>query len=976
MEPIDIVRLEEAVVVFYRSTSQEQAHLHEWLTKVQLSAQAWQFSWQLMQLGKSQEAQFFGAITLHSKLMKFWHEVPAENRDELKQKILETIIQFAGGPKLVLNRLCIALSAYIVHMLNDWPTAIEDVINTFQNQQIPNVTKEMQLWIMLEVLQAIPEEMQAIYTSVKRSTLRGEVAKRAPLVMETTETYLQMQLDREWDADAYGNMTKAVKCASTWVKNIGFSIENCQNITALLLKMVNKCYWPCVQDPDGDGCMSADENDLAEVCLKTLLYIIIQPDCHLYPITASILIKMFLDSLCDITKMEWKPDNNNEDIVSSIYTLFVSAVERHSTLLLTGITTSDPELSSLCSRLVNEILQCTDKPGIYPVEESCSSMALGFWYLLQDEVFAIAYEAERFKCWEYIRPLYAHLTRILVRKAEQPDENSIDKWTSDDLETFRCYRQDISDTFMYCYEVLRNDILDILSTVLDETIAQLQTNPTLWTKLEACIYAFQSVAEHFDGDETKQIPKLMRVLNEIPYEKMNEKLLGTALETVGSYCQWLKDNPVYIPSAIQLLVRGLSSPMSAQATLGLKELCRDCQLQMKPYAEFLLNECQAALTSGQMKNSDCVRLMFSIGKLMSLLTSDKIPNYLDIIVSPCFEELTAICQAETKTPQARIRTIFRLNMISTLFSSLNTDLDDDDQIEDLQNVQPVLIVMQKTMPIFRRIAELWVEELDVLETACSALKHAIVNLKSSFKPMLQDLCYFIVAIFQTRCCAPTLEISKTAIVIFYKDEGCKSLMQRLLVEFVSHSFKLFESTPENGFSNIAETIEMFYACLLQIVKKIPQSLDDKAIAYDRLIFYALKAMTLPENGPIRTSIQFLSHFVMQSRNYPQMTVAVLTAGEEILKTAVVCVACVTPRQQVEKFADIFLSVNKKYPAELAIWLRNIMLQSPNFPTNLVDEAEKSRFITQIIREKVNKRLLQQHITEFAIKARGLSDKFQ
>ncbi|XP_017464409.1 PREDICTED: importin-13-like, partial [Rhagoletis zephyria] len=232
--------------------------------------------------------------------------------------------------------------------------------------------------------------------------------------------------------------------------------------------------------------------------------------------------------------------------------------------------------------------------------------------------------------------------------------------------------------------------------------------------------------------------------------------------------------------------------MSAQATLGLKELCCVCQLQMKPYAEPLLNACQSSLASGQMKNSDCVRLMYSIGKLMSLLPAANIPNYLDIIVSPCFEELQAICQSESRTPAARVRTIFRLNMISTLFSSLNTDLDEDDQIEDLENVQPVLIVMQKTMPIFRQIAELWVEELDVLETACTALQHAIVNLKSSFRPMLQDLCCFIVAIFQTRCCAPTLEISKTAIVIFYKDEGCKSLMQQLMVEFVLHSFKLFE----------------------------------------------------------------------------------------------------------------------------------------------------------------------------------------
>lgn len=52
MEPIDIACLEEAVVVFYRSTSQEQAITHEWLTKAQTSPQAWQFSWQLMQLGK------------------------------------------------------------------------------------------------------------------------------------------------------------------------------------------------------------------------------------------------------------------------------------------------------------------------------------------------------------------------------------------------------------------------------------------------------------------------------------------------------------------------------------------------------------------------------------------------------------------------------------------------------------------------------------------------------------------------------------------------------------------------------------------------------------------------------------------------------------------------------------------------------------------------------------------------------------
>lgn len=42
--------------------------------------------------------------------MKFWHEIPSESRNELKQKLLETIVSYANGPKLVLNRLCISVS--------------------------------------------------------------------------------------------------------------------------------------------------------------------------------------------------------------------------------------------------------------------------------------------------------------------------------------------------------------------------------------------------------------------------------------------------------------------------------------------------------------------------------------------------------------------------------------------------------------------------------------------------------------------------------------------------------------------------------------------------------------------------------------------------------------------------------------------------------------------------------------------------
>lgn len=42
--------------------------------------------------------------------MRCWNEVPEDHYEFLKKRILEAIINYAMGPKIVLNRLCIAVS--------------------------------------------------------------------------------------------------------------------------------------------------------------------------------------------------------------------------------------------------------------------------------------------------------------------------------------------------------------------------------------------------------------------------------------------------------------------------------------------------------------------------------------------------------------------------------------------------------------------------------------------------------------------------------------------------------------------------------------------------------------------------------------------------------------------------------------------------------------------------------------------------
>lgn len=50
-------------------------------------------------------------------------------------------------------------------------------------------------------------------------------------------------------------------------RNGSFPLDNCEVLTRALLKLIDKCYW---NTTDSEGCMTSDENELSEACIKTL----------------------------------------------------------------------------------------------------------------------------------------------------------------------------------------------------------------------------------------------------------------------------------------------------------------------------------------------------------------------------------------------------------------------------------------------------------------------------------------------------------------------------------------------------------------------------------------------------------------------------------------------------------------------------------------------------------------------------------
>lgn len=104
---------------------------------------------------------------------------------------------------------------------------------------------------------------------------------------------------------------------------------------------------------------------------------------------------------------------------------------------------------------------------------------------------------------------------------------------------------------------------------------------------------------------------------------------------------------------------------------------------------------------------------------------------------------------------------------------------------------------------------------------------------------------------------------------------------------------------------------------------------------------------MPETGVSKHTVMFLQHFILQSRSFRRATSAIINNGEKLIQTTLMCIAVYSQRTHVEVFADVFVSLNKKYPAELIAWLK--VLEVNEFPTATISAVEKDRFMKAIIR---------------------------
>ncbi|KAK2156574.1 hypothetical protein LSH36_209g00066 [Paralvinella palmiformis] len=910
--------VEKAVQQFYKDAVNQQ-EINKWLMSAQTSQQAWQFCWPLLAKDKSPEVQFFGASTLHIKIARFWHEVPAEQVSQLRDSLFEQLIKFAAGPKMVLTRLCVVLSSFTLQMVpNSWTNAVSDIISTFQQSQHNTLETSQACLVLLEVLTVLPEEFgSSQFPQQRKAAVRLELKKGIQQVL----TLLQQCCVST--AVPPGVHCQALRCLSSWIQ-FGLPLTELDSLTNHVFEAIH------------------NESSF-EVALETLINIFSHPEGNRYPRTMQ---KLLIQVLQLQSLLQKAIDDKDMDMCQGLCKLIVCAADSNTQLIL-DLTLSDPHQSHLALSLVNMVLQCTSLPGYYPVDEYSSSMPFGFWYNFQDDIKM----RDTVQCQALLvvyTTVYMQLVEILLRKAQYPPDNEYNTWNAEEKEEHRCYRQDIADTLMYAYNLLHDRLLASLCQLLATSLERLAAEQVRWQEIESVLFAVTSVAESVDPEETAYLPTMFSMLSRLPCD--NLKVISQALYLIGAYAEWISSHPEMLGHVIPLMLQGVTNTDLAQpATLSLKEVLRENQDHLKPFAQPILTACKEALDKGNLKARDTVRLMACLGYVLSVLPVDETMEYLNIILSPYIQQLQELAQAQ---------------MLSWLFDSLITTKEDSDQV---QQSRPVYLVLQQVLPVLWIVLQKWIMDSDVVANTCDMLKRALrAIMDDNVTSLLSDIAHLLLEMYQIVPQAAMLDLAKQLLLLSVSDLHHQSAAQNLFDTLCRATVTLLQRDAQN----YPDVFEGFMSLLAQLMKKDKKVYENTTFDLEKLFDVGVLGLCMKEAHTIKASSYFLIEFLGAGTYLPLAAEVVRNKGLHLLDRLLRSVGGEAPRAVMDCMADLLLALNKHHFESLCKWMNHLVAED-GYPNPRVSEETKKLFARLIIMERVNKRKMRETVQEYTLLWRGM-----
>eukprot|EP00064_Thunnus_orientalis_P014280 superscaffoldBa00002462_g14322 len=306
-----VENVEKALHQLYYDPNIENKNLaQKWLMQAQVSPQAWQFCWALLSPDKVPEIQYFGASALHTKISRYWSDIPTDQYESLKSQLFSQIACFSSGSKMVLTRLCVALASLALNTMPEaWPGAVAEMVRVFQEEG-GGVDGRARCLALLELLTVLPEEFQTSrLPQYRKGQVRGALGREWGSVCP-----LLQQLLRRTDSPG-AVKARVLRCLSSWVL-LDVPLSESEGL-------VHDCF-SALPDPE-----------LFDTAVEAIVNAISQPDSQRYVNT---LLKLVPQVLALQEQLREAVQNGDMETCHGICRIAVTLGENHSRCVCVFVT--------------------------------------------------------------------------------------------------------------------------------------------------------------------------------------------------------------------------------------------------------------------------------------------------------------------------------------------------------------------------------------------------------------------------------------------------------------------------------------------------------------------------------------------------------------------------------------------------------------------------------------------------------------
>ncbi|XP_014211303.1 importin-13 isoform X2 [Copidosoma floridanum] len=923
------MQVEDAVKRFYSSGNNE---IHNWLLQVQASKEAWTFVWQLLDPSKSGEVQYFAANALHEKISKQWEEVPKSDYLDLRNRLFE-VLKHPGTSTVVLTKLCQALAAFSMKssLSQSEERQREKCIVEELVEMLPYNSPET-VGLLLRVLEAIPTEVRSDKFHNVLECNRHTNMTEAEQVQWMKMTKQREIMIRNWRKTAcfleqiflscsIGNTPESealyllgVECTLSWLRIGQLPLDTIGPIYPHLLLSAAH-FIPKKDDLEGENRgLEAVQDCLTMVVTHSELYKLPQLFWH-----------WGKGLICMV----------EQSGAQHYYEILTAFGEAHSRNILLSLIDNDPnhqDHKRTSQQLIEFLLQCSEQEGRYPVEEKRSCIPFGFWYALQDDMATLDPPLNE-EAAVALKPIYARLAHALLKKSTLPSLPG-QAGNSEDRELFRCYRQDVADTLIYCYNVIQQDLF----IMIGQQLSQPQEDVSKWPEVEAAIHAFKALCDictfKFVQPYTAAILDLL-LSTHIPYQMYPREVLCSACSAIGDYAVGIAKKPEYLERALQLVILGLtSSPETAPAaSMALKDICRECDDTLAPLAPSLLETISQTLNNFTSGGGEGLRLMYAASKLLKTLpTHEEQVKHLEATIGRCLARMRELCQLPVKEAQQAI--INELKMVTIFFSNLEGPITNT--------------VLQAVFPIFEGLVyhPEWGREEKTMEAVFTCLHKALPVLDQP-KNEVERLTRLLNESYK-KCPIPvSLNFLKTLVTMFGRSP--ETVIVSVFSEINNSTLRSLVTSQMSGgsLSEFGDLLEAYLGLLAKVCVLCPRFLLLVPDEVPEMLRIGMACLLLPEMPLSKAAASFLKHAISQS---PHLQTFIQPIGQELIHIIVHSIADLSRPRVLEPFAEVLLVTNKACSTErMTQWLKLALQDYP------MSDKVKTDFMQSVLRERINYR---------------------